>query len=130
MTEPRAVVERLVETINDHDLAAGRALYAPGARLVAATGRLMDLDGVDALLAASFAAFPDLRVCIERWAVDDETVMTEEVMEGTHDGAFAGLAPTGRRVHLPMVHVTRVTSGHIVERIAYHDTAGILRQLS
>ncbi|HUQ39938.1 MAG TPA: ester cyclase [Acidimicrobiales bacterium] len=129
MTEPRAVVERLVETLNDHDLAAGRALYAPGARLVAATGRVMDLDGLDTLLGASLQAFPDLRIRIERWAVDGDTVMTEEVMEGTHNGPFAGLPPTGRRVHLPMVHVTRVTSGHIVERIAYHDTAGILRQL-
>ena len=59
-----------------------------------------------------------------------DTVFTEEVMEGTHDGPFAGLPPTGKRVQLPMVHITRVAAGRIIERVAFHDTAGILRQLS
>jgi hypothetical protein len=29
-----------------------------------------------------------------------------------------------------MVHITRVWESQIVERVAYHDTAGILRQLT
>jgi len=33
-------------------------------------------------------------------------------------------------VTLPMAHITRVVDDHIVERVAYHDTAGILRQLT
>jgi hypothetical protein len=28
-----------------------------------------------------------------------------------------------------MTHITRVSKGLITERVAYHDTAGILRQL-
>jgi predicted ester cyclase len=40
------------------------------------------------------------------------------------------MSPTGRRVKLPICHVTRVVDGRIVERVAYHDTAGILRQLT
>jgi len=75
-------------------------------------------------------AFPDLRMTVQRWVEDGEVVVTEEVMEGTHRGEFAGMAPTGRRVNLPMVHVTRVVEGRIVERVAYHDTAGIVRQLT
>lgn len=124
------MVERLLETLNDHDLAAGRALYAVGARLVTATGQVLDLDGLDRMLEHSFRAFPDLRIRLDRWAIDDDVVFTEEVMEATHNGPFAGLAPTGRHVRLPMVHVTRVAAGRITERVAYHDTAGILRQLS
>jgi ketosteroid isomerase-like protein len=86
MADARAVVERLVETINAHDTAAGRELYTPTVRAISAAGK--------------------------------------------HLGSFAGLDPTGRRVRLPMVHITRVRDGHIVERVAYHDTAGILRQLT
>ena len=130
MSEPFEVVERLLETLNDHDLAAGRALYAQNARLVTATGQVVDLNGLDAILEHSFAAFPDLRIRLDRWATQDDTIFTEEVMTGTHDGPFAGLAPTGRQVQLPMVHITRVAAGRIVERVAFHDTAGILRQLS
>ena len=128
--EPRRVVEQLIETINAHDPAGGRELYAADARLVAASGHQLDLDGLGRMFVMSLAAFPDMRITVERWIEEGDTVVTEEVMEGTHKGPFAGLAPSGRRVRLPMAHVTRVSDGRIVERVAYHDTAGILRQLA
>jgi predicted ester cyclase len=127
--DPRAVVERLNETLNAHDVKAGRGLYADGARLIPATGRPMDLDGLCRMLEMTLAAFPDLEMQVERWVVQGDTVVTEEVMVGTHKGPFAGLAPTGIGVRLPMTHITRVSKGLITERVAYHDTAGILRQL-
>ena len=130
MADARAVVERLVETINAHDTAAGRELYTPTVRAISAAGKHLDLDGVDHVLDSTVLAFPDLRIQVVRWLEEDDTVVTEEVMEGTHLGSFAGLDPTGRRVRLPMVHITRVRDGQIVERVAYHDTAGILRQLT
>lgn len=130
MTDPRSVVEKLTEAINDRDVAGSRALFAPSARLVAATGRVLDIDGMTRLVQSTVDAFPDLRFSIDRWAVEGDMVMTEELMEGTHNGPFAGIEPTGKRVTLAMVHVTRVTAGKIVERVAYHDTAGILRQIT
>jgi predicted ester cyclase len=119
----RETVERLNETINAHDLAAGRALYAEDARLIPASGVPMDLDGLDAMLGASFAALPDLAMTVLRWVEAGDTVVTEEVMNATHGSS-------GKPVTLAMVHITRVVDDRIVERVAYHDTAGILRQLS
>jgi steroid delta-isomerase-like uncharacterized protein len=127
---PREVLEQLHDTINRHDPLGGRDLFHPEARIVAATGRVMTLGGLSRLLSDTATSFPDLVVRVERWVEQGDVVVTEEVMEGTHRGAFAGLAPTGRRVKLPICHVTRVVEGKIVERIAYHDTAGILRQLA
>jgi steroid delta-isomerase-like uncharacterized protein len=129
MVDCRAVVEQLVETINGHDAIAGRRLYAADVRAVSAAGRHLDRRGLEQILETTVTAFPDLRVEIVRWVVDGDTAVTEELMSGTHRGPFAGLPPTGRRVRLPMMHLTRVCDGRIVERIAYHDTAGILRQL-
>ena len=128
--DARSVVAELNETINAHDVPGGRRLYAPHAHLVTAQGRRLDLDGIDAMVTLTLRAFPDLKMTVLRWVEDADTVVTEEVMEGTHQGEFAGIAPTGQRVRLPMTHFTRVVDGRIVERIAYHDTAGILRQLS
>jgi steroid delta-isomerase-like uncharacterized protein len=130
MADPHAVVARLNQSLNDKDLAGARRLYAAGARLVTAGGRHIDIDGHDRMLQATFGAFPDLTITVVRTLCDGDTVVTEEVMEGTHVGHFAGLAPTGRRVHLPLVHITRVLDDRIVERVAYHDTAQILRQLA
>jgi predicted ester cyclase len=126
---PRAVIEALNAALNAHDTEAQRVFYDDGARLVAGSGRVLDLDGLCRMLDHTLAAFPDLRMSVERWVAEGDTIVTEEVMEGTHTGEFAGLAPTNVRVRLPMVHVTRVRNGRIVERVAYHDTAGILRQL-
>ena len=126
---PREVVEALHATINAHEPAGGRDLFDPEARIIAATGRTLTLAGLARLLTDTLSAFPDLQVSVARWIIDGDVVVTEELMEGTHRGEFAGLAPTGRRVRLPLCHVHRVVDGRIVERIAYHDTAGILRQL-
>lgn len=130
MPGPQDVVEKLNETLNAHDVAAGRALYASEPELVMASGHRLDLDGLDRLMEMTLSAFPDMHISVRRCLCDGETVVTEEVLEGTHKGPFAGIAPTGRQVQLPMVHVTVVRDGQIVARTAYHDTAGILRQLS
>ena len=127
---PREVMDKLHETINAHDALRGRDLFDPEARIVTATGRVVTLAGLGRILADTLTAFPDLEVRVERWIEQDDVVVTEEVMEGTHNGVFAGMSPTGRRVKLPICHVTRVVDGRIVERVAYHDTAGILRQLT
>lgn len=130
LPSPREVVERLTEVINQHDPSSGRDLFAADAHLVTAGGRVLTLPGLAQLLHDTVTAFPDMRVRVDRVIVDGDIVVTEEVMEGTHDGDFAGLAPTGKRVALPLCHVTRVVDGRIVERVAYHDTAGVLRQLT
>jgi steroid delta-isomerase-like uncharacterized protein len=127
---PQQVIEALNATLNDHDVQAGRALYGSEPHLVMASGHQLDLDGLDRLMEMTLSAFPDMRISIRRCVCDGETVITEEVLEGTHKGLFAGIAPTGRQIQLPMVHVNVVRDGRIVARTAYHDTAGILRQLT
>ena len=129
LPEPRAVIEGLNATLNAHDVDAGRAFYEQGARLVTGSGRTVDLDGLCRMLTATLKAFPDLRMSVVRWVTEGDTIVTEEVMDATHDGDFAAIAPTHRRVRVPMVHVTRVRDGRIIERVAYHDTAAILRQI-
>jgi predicted ester cyclase len=130
MDAPRQVVAQLVDALNAHDVGGACTSFAGGARVVLGSGRTVDPTGLADTLRDTFAAFPDLRLDVRRWVVEGELVVTEEVMEGTHKGPFAGLAPTGRRIRLAIAHVTRVVDGRIVERVAYHDTAGVLRQLA
>jgi predicted ester cyclase len=127
---PKDVVGALVAAINDHDPAASRELFRADAWVVTAAGRRLDLDGLERMLELTLTAFPDLSMRVGRWLVDGNIVVSEEVMEATHCGHFAGLAPTRRRVHLPMVHLTTVSGDRIAERVTYHDTAGVLRQLA
>lgn len=129
MGAAREVVERLIEAINRRDLESARGLIAEDATVVTAQGRRLDANGLGQLVAATYSAFPDLQISVARWIEDGNTAVSEEVMAATHSGPFAGLAPTGRRVELRMVHIHTVRAGQIVERVTYHDTAAILRQL-
>lgn len=131
MSDPAAidVLRAFNEAINDHDIPRAKSLLADGADLRLASGRTLDVDGYARFLQLTMNAFPDLRVEVRRATHDGDVVMSEEMMTGTHKGEFAGLSPTQRAVSLPMVHVARVKDGRIAELVAYHDTAGIARQL-
>jgi steroid delta-isomerase-like uncharacterized protein len=129
MGDPRPVLEQVIECINKHDGEPWLELFAPDCRCVLASGRSVDVEGLIRALGNTMRAFPDLEVSVQRWIIDGDVAVTEELMEGTHRGTFWGLAPTGRRVRIPLVHVSRVVDGRVVERIAYHDTAAIVRQL-
>ena len=57
--------------------AAGRKLFADDARFVTATGRVLNLAGMGQLLGDTVAAFPDMRMRIDRWVVDGDTVVVD-----------------------------------------------------
>ena len=123
------VLQAFNDAINAHDIARAKSMLADDADLRLASGRTLDVDGYARFLQLTMTAFPDLRVEVLRAAVNDDVVISEEMMTGTQRGEFAGLSPTQRQVSLPMVHVARVANGRIAELSAYHDTAGIVRQL-
>lgn len=123
-------MEQLVAAINAHDRARWRPLFAPQCRCVTATSRALDVDGLEQVFLRNLVGFPDLRVEVERWVVQGDTVVTEEVMVGTHQGPFGGMKGSGREIRIRMVHITRVDGDLIVERIAYQDSAGLLRQMA
>src|SRR5947207_884815 len=85
-SDGRAVVEQLIAAINAHDLPACGALFTDDARLVAATGRVLDRDGMGRLLQGTLRTFPDAEVHVKRWIIDGEMVVTEE-------GRVVGRAP-------------------------------------
>ena len=49
-----------------------------------------------------FAAFPDNRFALTDIVIGPQGVFEAVVLEATHAGPFAGLAPTGRRVRLEL----------------------------
>ncbi len=59
-------------------------------------------DGARAFYTELFAAFPDNSFALEDIVIGPQGVFEAVVLEATHQGPFAGLAPTGRRVRLEL----------------------------
>lgn len=58
--------------------------------------------GARAFYAELFAAFPDNHFALTDIVIGPQGVFEAVVLEATHAGPFAGLAPTGRRVRLEL----------------------------
>ncbi len=76
-----------------------------------------------------FAAFPDLRFEVERdFACGDQGAVCWRVT-GTHQGDFAGIPPTGRRIEYHASGIFQVRAGKITQAWVYLDTGHILGNL-
>src|SRR3954468_11196132 len=59
-------------------------------------------DGARAFYTELFAAFPDNRFALTDIVIGPQGVFEAVVLEATHEGPFAGLPPSGRRVRLEL----------------------------
>ena len=48
---------------------------------------------------------------------------------GTHEGAFVGIPPTGKRATVPHMYLFRLNAGQVTEYAAVRDDLGMMRQL-
>ncbi len=75
------------------------------------------------------AAFPDLRYAVEDQIAEGDKVVTRYTASGTHQGELMGVAPTGNRVEITGISITRIEGGKIEEIWENYDTLGMMRQI-
>jgi steroid delta-isomerase-like uncharacterized protein len=125
-----AIVREHIEAENQHDVERTLATFHHPRYEVAAFGGPNDgAASVHDLLSGMFSAFPDLHVSISHLHAADEAVVVECVMTATHQGHFAGLAPTGRNVVLPMAAIFVFEQDRLLCERLYFDMATLMRQL-
>lgn len=75
-------------------------------------------------------ALPDLEIEVKRQHVTDDAILLEVIIRGTHQGAWRGLPPTGRRVEFPLCGIyTFDADDRLAGEKIYYDRATVLRQL-
>ena len=92
-------------------------------------GTTPDKAGVRVLYNRLRQAFPDFRPEIHWQTVDADIVTTFKTYHGTHLGDFLGIAPTGKRVEVPLIVVVRFREGKLAHEHIYWDQASVLVQL-
>jgi steroid delta-isomerase-like uncharacterized protein len=76
-----------------------------------------------------YLAFPDLVHSIENQVAEGDMVVSRLTVQGTHQGPFQGMPPTGKRVKFTDIMVNRIEDGKIIELWAQFDALGLLQQL-
>jgi predicted ester cyclase len=87
------------------------------------------IEGLERIVRAQRAAFPDLRHVVEREVVEGDLVALLTWVEATHSGPIHGVAATGRRVRWRQVHVLRMAGDRIAEHWGVSDLASLWVQI-
>ncbi len=86
--------------------------------------------GMAAQIALFRSAMPDYTVTHEDLIVGSDRVAVRNTVSGTHQGAFMGHQPTGRRIEMRTMDIHQVRDGKIVTTWHLEDFAGLMAQLT
>ena len=129
--ENKAVVQRFVgEVINGRNLTVADELFTPGSfSHNAPPGALTGPEGSKRAVGSVHAAFPDMSATIEDIIAEGDFVAARITIQGTHQGEFQGIPPTGKPMVRPGIYIVRVENGRIAETWNDSDNLGMMRQL-
>jgi steroid delta-isomerase-like uncharacterized protein len=75
------------------------------------------------------SAFPDTRLTVDFIVAEGDMVVARWTIEGTHEGAWAGIAPTGKRVSFAGVNIYRFAGNKVAELWNHRDDLGLAEQI-
>ena len=88
-----------------------------------------DLPTLKQTIGGLLAAFPDVRSSEDDLLAVGDRVAVRRTMQGTHQGEFMGIGPTGQAVTFGGIWLARLSGGKLEEQWVYFDALGLLRQI-
>jgi steroid delta-isomerase-like uncharacterized protein len=119
-----------LDAILAHDWERVKELLHPEYTYTGSDGK--EMPGPEAALAIAqtmTGAFPDLNVEIKGVYTAGNVAIGELVASGTHQGELTGIAPTGKRVTLPVALILELRDGKIYREREYYDVMSMMQQL-
>ena len=109
--------------ILDELMAPHYARYLPG------LDKPLDREAQKQRLAGFFTAMPNLVFIVDDLFAEEDRVVFRITIQGTHEGPFLGVAPTGKQLTVTAIDIARLENGKIVDHWGQMDMAGLMRQL-
>ena len=75
------------------------------------------------------SAIPDADITIEDQVAEGDKVVTRWTGRGTHQGELMGVPPSGNRVEVMGVTISRIEGGKIVEEWDIYDALGMMQSI-
>ena len=104
-------------------------LLGPGFTSHGPGGVTVGIEGYEAAVAQTHAAFADLVVTIHDQVAEGDRVATRWSATGTQTGSYAGVPASNRQVTVSGIHIHRVVDGRLIEHWEEIDALGTLRQM-
>ncbi len=102
---------------------------APADPVPGPKGEVHGPDGLEMFIRGVVAGFPNFEVTVRRMLSDDEVVMYDGELGMSHEGAFYGAPPTGRRIEVRYMGMITVAGGLVEEHRVYPPMLEITDQL-
>jgi steroid delta-isomerase-like uncharacterized protein len=90
---------------------------------------LHGMKGVRQFFTSLRTAFPDIRFTIIDQIAEGNKVVTHWIAEGTHQGSYEGIAPTGKHFRVTAIEIDYIKNGKFIECWTNMDELGMLQQL-
>ena len=131
MANAESVAREAIEAINRNDMTRYRELLHPEYSYRSGDGQTQrGQDAAIAIVQMYRTAFPDdMALDIQHIHSSGDTAIVEFIGKGTHRGELAGIAPTGRRMELPVITVLEIRDGKIHTEREYFDSSYMMQQL-
>jgi steroid delta-isomerase-like uncharacterized protein len=127
----QAVVQSHIDAENSGDLDAMIAsFYRPRYEVFAMAAIFEGEQPVRELVGGLVSAFPDFRCSPSEFHHADNAVIVEARLTGTQQGDWAGFAPRGGKIDVPIVCIFDFEDDRLVNEKVYFDFATVQRQLS
>ena len=129
--ENKALIRRFYEEFNKKNLVALVDFIDPHAvDHSAPPGQPAGSEGFRQFADMILTAFPDLHFTIEDMIAEGEKVVARVTFQGTHQGMFMGIPPTGKHVTSTGIEINRIVGSKVVEHWNSYDDLGVLQQLN
>jgi steroid delta-isomerase-like uncharacterized protein len=126
----KATVLQFYKAFDNRNIDQALALLAPNfIAHLAGIPEPLDRESFKQFGMAFYLAFANSQHSFDEVIVADDKVVTCGMFTATHLGEFQGLPPTGKQVHLSIMHIDRVENGKITEHWGQGDALGLMQQL-
>ena len=125
------IVHQHVNAENNGDLDQMIASFHSPHYQVIPMGAIVDgADAVRSMFGDVLKGFPDFHFITLKLYHDENAVIVEGRMTGTHQGEFAGMTPKGRKMDIQAACIFDFDEDRLMNETVYFDFATLQRQLT
>ncbi len=129
--ENKALARRWADIFAQGNLDLVEEIYAPNfvGHDPAIPEDTRGVEGAREFYGMYLGAFPDAEVTIEDQLAEGDMVATRWTGRGTHQGELMGVPPSGNRVEVPGITISRIEGGKVVEEWNNYDALGMMQAI-